>query len=137
MELAADAGLSLEVFRFFLKPFSRACFAGKKNAFVICSDGSIRKCSHRIDDNKNFLGNVTESFDLEKLESKKCEYEIKNMEINPKCIECKKLPLCFGLVCPAYEGDILDTCGYDLSNIERLLRILITSNEKEIEEVEI
>lgn len=124
LELAAEHKLSLEIFQYFLTPESRVCFAGRKKAFVITPDGGIHKCSFRLDDQKNFITNV------------------KNMEINHKdclpmpyyknllevCKKCKKLPLCYGLVCPSYSKSVTETCGYDLSDIERLVRILYKSN---------
>jgi len=125
LEFAANKKLSLKVFRYFLTPESRICFAGRINAFVITSEGNIRKCSHRIDEPDNCIGNVNNITTFSK-ETNQVYY--KNLQ--NECIKCNKLPLCYGLVCPAYSGSILDTCGYDITRMDRLIKILVLSDKK-------
>lgn len=124
MEDAANKKLSLKVFRYFLTPESRVCFAGRRNAFVITSEGNIRKCSHRIDETDNCVGNVNNVTFIQK-ESNQLYYK----KLPGECEKCKKLPLCYGLVCPAYSGSVLDTCGYDVINLEKLIKVLVLSDK--------
>ena len=132
LELAAAKKLPLDVFRFFLLPESRVCFAGREKAFVITSDGKIRKCSQRLYDEKNYIGNLDNNTG-ENINIKENPYK---KELMKECKECPKLPLCFGLVCPAYSGNVTDTCGYDLSDINRLIKILYQTNHEVIIKIE-
>lgn len=123
MELAAEKGLKMPVIRSFLYPFSRVCFAAKRNAFVITSEGALRKCTQRLyDDQRNYLGLIKERNNI-----------VGNREINcdlsVECTNCKMSPTCMGMVCPMYEGSKKDTCGADFSDIERLLKILVLSEK--------
>lgn len=132
LELAANKGLSLKVFRYFLSPAGRVCFAGKNNSFVISPDGNIRKCSFRLNDNNNLLANV-ENYNTNLFHE--WEYFYCSKKIKDDCLCCKKLPLCYGLVCPSYPGNVKETCGYDISDIERLIKILSISDKKFVDKI--
>ncbi len=132
IEQAAKLGLKMPVFKFFLTPGSRVCFAAKKNSYVITPEGAIRKCSLRLNDENNKIGNVNikEELKLNPYQKKYCS----NKKV--VCAECKKLPICFGAVCPSYSGDVSDTCGYDVSDVERLIQALYISDSNLIEKLE-
>lgn len=120
MELATEYGLHMPIYRDFLKPFSRICFAAKRNSFVITSDGIVRKCTQRLNDKENFVGtfdNSSNFFDN--------SWDFTKKELSDECKVCKKRPLCMGMVCPLYKGSITDTCGTELTDLPRLLRIIV------------
>lgn len=108
------------------------CFAGKNNSFVISPDGNIRKCSFRLNDNNNLLANV-ENYNTNLFHE--WEYFYCSKKIKDDCLCCKKLPLCYGLVCPSYPGNVKETCGYDISDIERLIKILSISDKKFVDKI--
>ena len=126
LALAASEGLQLKIHKFFLNPGMRICFAAKKHALVITADGVVRKCSEHLYEKENYLapsGKEIQSIDA--LYSQN-EYWNRRCTVIPEiCYNCKKLPLCYGKVCPAYKGNVTDTCGYDLSDMDRLLSILL------------
>lgn len=119
LELASEKRLPMPIYRSFLRPFSRICFAAKTNAFVFTSEGAVRKCTQRLDDNENYIGRV-ESFSG--VHDNNWDFAEKPM--NEVCRNCRKEPLCMGMVCPLYRGNILDTCGTEFSDFERLLKIV-------------
>ena len=55
---AAECGLPLNIHDMFMRPGARICFAAKKNAFLITSDGANRKCSGHLYKPYNYLGNI-------------------------------------------------------------------------------
>lgn len=120
LELAAECGLHMPIYQDFLKPFSRICFAAKKNAFVITSDGIVRKCTQRLNDAENFVGTFDNSYDFFA-----DNWDFTYKELSDECKLCKKRPLCMGMVCPLYKGPITDTCGTELTDLPRLLRIIV------------
>ncbi len=80
-------------------PSSLMCYASKPNFFTIDYDGSVKKCSHILDDESNRIGMLYENGDLE-IDNKKHSLWVSNDYTNSKvCMECKLLPLCFGKKC--------------------------------------
>lgn len=103
------------------------CYASLKNHMVIDYDGTIRKCTCSLDDEKNKIGHLTEG-------GEKCiNYSLINKwtEEKPKnkCINCCFFPICFGKNCPAndvYKRN--DGCPYERLEIKPLIKGYITTN---------
>lgn len=131
LQLAADHHLHMPVYRFFLKPFRRICYAAKKNSFVISSDGAIRKCTQRLYDNSNFLVNIKEHSRIDEY-----NWDFGNYDLDSECENCKLLPLCMGLVCPMYTGKKTDACGTELTDINTLLKIVVRSENMKVENMD-
>lgn len=115
---AAELNLPLTMFKAFLQPGSRICFAAKENAYVISSEGSIRKCSEHLYEDYNYLCNINDSTNFN---SENKFWDCISKSVSEDCQKCRKLPLCYGLVCPAYRGPVKDTCGCDFSDMPKIL----------------
>ena len=129
LKTAAENGLRLDVHDSFLFPGSRICYAAKENAFVITSDGAIRKCTEYLYEPENYIANITEKLPYEELLAKNEYWNCIDIELDNDCLICNKLPLCYGLVCPAASKRGAKACGYDISNIESLLSYIEGSKE--------
>lgn len=81
-------------------PLSRTCYASKPNFFIIDYDSSVKKCSHRLNEEFNKIGilNSDGTLDLDKLLHAKWIYS--DYLASDNCKNCKILPLCMGKKCP-------------------------------------
>ncbi len=122
LNAAGKLGLPLSIHEYFIHPGARVCFAAKKNAYVFGSDGMVRKCSEHLYEDFNRLYDINHP--EERFESNEKFWNCATRGIPDECQSCIKLPLCYGLVCPAYRGDIKDTCGYDLSDMEKTIKAI-------------
>lgn len=80
-------------------PCSIMCYASKPNFFSIDYDGSIKKCSHTLNEENNKIGQVLENgtvFINDKLHAR---WTSDDYSTSSECIDCKLLPLCFGRKC--------------------------------------
>jgi uncharacterized protein len=84
------------IYRHALKPCGSVCYAMKKNAFVIGSDGIIRKCTCDLDNEETQFGVAGVSFDEEKMN------RYLDRDIKPSCYPCKKRPICHNRSCKKY-----------------------------------
>lgn len=119
---AAQKGLSLKLHEFFTQPGNRICFAAKRNAYLVSSEGVLRKCSGHLYKDYNYILDLNNPLDINTDNICYWDFEYKSIPI--ECRECKMLPLCFGLVCPAYHGRVSETCGNDLMDMNRMIDIL-------------
>ena len=119
---AAQKGLNLKLHEYFTQPGNRICYAAKKNAYLVSSEGGVRKCSGHLYKEYNYILNLNHPLDINTDNIRYWDVEHKSIPI--ECRECKILPLCFGLVCPAYHGKANQTCGNDVKDMNRMIDIL-------------
>ena len=107
-------------------PFGDMCYASRNSSLVVDTDGTLLKCTVRIDSPENFVGKLTDNgFEIDDV--KICEWTSYNL---PKeCLNCSILPLCYGRKCPptVWGSKILDPnyCESRISLYENHLRTLI------------
>lgn len=107
-------------------PCSTVCMTTYPLAFAIDCDGTIRKCTHLIDDNPvNMMGNIKEN-NLDPMDEKTIPWTANYSLLNSECSECKIKPLCFGKRCPA--GFILNKAPHACSELETLRTTEIIKN---------
>ncbi|MFI3212906.1 MAG: radical SAM protein [Eubacteriales bacterium] len=131
LEEVSTFNLSMKIHESFMLPGSRICFAAKKNSFVITADGAVRKCSEHIYEDFNYLFDIRQPKYMDYFNQEYWNFADK--KVADECVQCKKLPLCYGLVCPAYRGKITDTCGYDLSDMNKVILSLYKTKMLKLE----
>lgn len=126
LEMASVKKIQLNIHEYFIQPGARICFSAKKNSYLFTSEGSVRKCSEHLYEQFNYLYNINlyDKMDEDNVRFWNCI----SRELPDECTTCKKLPLCYGLVCPAYQGNIKDTCGYDLKDMEKVIWAVYGNN---------
>lgn len=82
-------------------PCSTICYAAKPNFFTIDYDGSIKKCSHVLDNDLNNIGYLTDEGDMNINAYKHALWIADDFSKYESCRECKVLPLCMGNKCIA------------------------------------
>ncbi|GHV40313.1 radical SAM/SPASM domain-containing protein [Clostridia bacterium] len=90
---------------FFTQPFQGVCYASKHNTFVIDHDGTIRKCTVKLDDNQNDVGKLSADGRLQLIHNKHSCWVCKQSKLTEKCQKCKILPICFGGRCVVGQLD--------------------------------
>lgn len=85
----------------FTLPFQGVCYASKHNTFVFDHDGSIRKCTLNLDDDKGKIGSLLENGELSIDHEKHACWVCKSTKLTQGCEECQIFPICFGGRCAA------------------------------------
>lgn len=83
------------VFETAMRPAGSVCYALKRNAYVISSDGLIKKCTCDMETNANRFGSLSEGIDERKHEA----WLRRKILPNSKCYTCKKRPICHFRAC--------------------------------------
>jgi uncharacterized protein len=80
-----------------LRPNGSVCYALKKNAYVISSEGAVRKCTCDLDSEENYFGSIGDkmSIDNGKLE----KWLSREITKDSKCYYCKRRPICHQRCC--------------------------------------
>lgn len=89
-----------------LVPDETICYAAKNNTLIICSDGSLGKCTVNFDDPKNQFGNIKD-LDLDTFSFESIKY-YNSIHSKENCLNCCLYPLCFGTQCPARKIQLCD-----------------------------
>jgi len=103
---AIKLGLRNDTYESFISPCGKVCYAANPNSFVVDYDGTLKKCTLVIDDDRNNIGTLNEDGTIN-IDFKKHARWVSDGYISGKsCIECKLLPICMGKRCPkAYVID--------------------------------
>lgn len=131
--IRADKSLHF-IYRSFLFPTGSMCYAGKRNSYVIDSEGNIRKCSCNLDDDNNKLGSFDDKGDMVIDKYKYSQWIAKDPD-NDYCKECFFLPVCQRKSCPALrvvhkqEGY---ACPYEKTNLDLTLQVLDKKGQLEL-----
>lgn len=96
-------------------PAGGVCYALKRNAFVISSDGIIKKCTCDMEEEKNCFGRVGEIFDNNKHEA----WLKRDISSDSKCYLCIKRPICHNKACYKAKG-----CLPNLTYLENVLDLM-------------
>lgn len=96
---AQNAGFGFSHYKILFKPLHLVCYAANPNAFVIDSNGTIRKCTVALYDVQNNLGYLKDGKMVLNREKEILWNQNKSHE-NPVCASCELLPTCFGKFCP-------------------------------------
>lgn len=99
-KIVASLELKNEMKNVFSQPFHSLCYASKPNMFIIDYDGAILKCTLKLDDDFNKIGQVEEEGVFNILHQKHAPWVVRYNFLNDKCEECNILPICFGGLCP-------------------------------------
>lgn len=103
-------GLNLDEYKTKLAPFSLCCYASNIDSFVIDYDGTLKKCSVCIDDEKNNIGKLDALGTLRDFREDRFAWWT-SYNPHPECLSCSIYPLCFGKKCPNgyFSKDMCDT----------------------------
>lgn len=108
-------------------PACSMCRAGIPDFYVIDYDGSIKRCTHRLDTEPNYLGNLSDDGSMIIDPSLDAKWIYRDYLSDDECKECKLLPLCFGKQCPVARVDpqLEFDCNKDLCalELEEILRV--------------
>lgn len=109
----------INIHRNFLDPGGAACYAGKKNNFLICSDGSVHKCTVNFGNTQSIVGKIVngslllnDNYFSMIINSSNCKNYLK----------CFYAPLCLGDPCPLKERG-KSNCPYNKENLDIILQI--------------
>lgn len=119
---------SLNLTKDLLNPGMGLCYGGKKDNFVIKSDGSIYKCTIDFEDKNNQIGRLADG--KMTLFDKYYNY----ISDRYKCAEyysCFFAPVCTGNPCPQ-KGDNQMNCPFQKENIDVVLRSMDKYSEFKI-----
>lgn len=83
-----------------LNPGGSVCYAGKPWSFVIGSDGTVYKCTVVFDDDRNKVGRLDKTGELNLDEEKFRLWTTSNESIDSGCQKCFFRPSCQGAACP-------------------------------------
>jgi uncharacterized protein len=100
------------MYEFSLRPAGSICYAMKRNALVISSDGTIKKCTCNLEDSDNMFGNVDNLFDSNMHD----HWLERNVSEKMRCYTCKKRPICHNRACKKYT-----TCPPNLLFFDKML----------------
>lgn len=109
---------------------SGICQAGYSNSFVVKPDGTICKCTMLLDDPINKIGKISsinEYYIDQEKHLKWFKLEDRQFLI---CSKCSMFGCCCGVQCPASNIRGKHTCGYDYSNLDVTLKMLVYSQKK-------
>ncbi len=98
----------LDITSIYPKPMGAYCGANRVNSYVIDADGYTYKCWNDIGIEKNRIGSlVSENFKGNT--SLHSQYMLYDPTLDPRCVECKYLPICMG-GCPSRRIDNVESC---------------------------
>jgi len=100
MQLAADAGFSLDYWQDSMSPYGSVCYAADPRSFVIGSDGVVYKCTVALDDPRNRIGAVQPDGSLAIAEELHALWISSGEEQDTGCQQCAFRPACQGNHCP-------------------------------------
>lgn len=107
------------------KPVGSVCYAFKKNAYVVSSDGMIKKCTCDMEKKRNRFGNICNDIDV----LKENEWlQMRKINRNSKCAQCIKRPICHNRSCYKMIG-----CPPHLRYLNEVLEKLSEDREEYIE----
>ena len=89
-----------DTFMHSIKPEGSVCYAMKPNAFVISSDGKIKKCTCDLEDPRNEFGSLGDELDIDKLNC----WLAREITSQSKCYKCKQRPACHFRACRKVES---------------------------------
>ena len=103
IDLLKENNLSIERYMTNLTPTASACYARMNYALVVDTDGTIRKCTEFLDDEKwNNIGTIKNGvFEIDYYKHMQWLHPNPQHLIDQKCYECKDYPNCCGGLCPA------------------------------------
>ena len=117
--IAAQYDIPLIIENALLSPGGYACYAGKKNSFIIGSDGVVYKCPQKIYDEYNQIGIVNKDGEMILQQDKYEQWTAPFTE--EKCATCIMLPSCLAARCPKrqFTGQ---SCKFQTQQLERALQ---------------
>ena len=103
IDLLKQNNLSIVRYMTNLTPTASACYARMNYAFVIDTDGTLRKCTEFLDDDKwNNIGTIQNgTFEIDYYKHMQWLHPNVSHLLERKCYECKDYPNCCGGLCPA------------------------------------
>ena len=124
-ELTVSLGGKSEGILWNLMPNSY-CYAGKKNNFVIGSDGMVYKCTVLLYDERNHIGNL-ENGEL-KIDDKKESLWVAD-KMTEQCFSCPIGTACLNKKCPALLlSKKVENCLYNHEELNRMLKLMDQQN---------
>lgn len=115
-----DSERKINLSTMFLEPGNGVCYAGKLNNYLICSDGSIHKCTVTFENPKTSVGKFREG----KILLNDYFYSMISDFRNCKSIEsCFNAPICMGDPCPV-NSRTNHKCSYLKDCLDIILQIL-------------
>ncbi|WP_302626837.1 radical SAM protein [uncultured Eubacterium sp.] len=122
--IKSDTKLNMNFFERFLVQGGCVCYAGKRNAYVIKSNGDIGKCTCELDSEDNKIGKMLVSGDMDIDEFKLAKWiDISNYE---KCSECSFYGFCVAMNCPL-RGKATDdehVCPYEKEYFSETIKLM-------------
>jgi len=112
----------------FLEPGSGVCYAGKLNNYLICSDGSIHKCTVNFEDAQTAVGILEKG----KITHNNNFYSmLSDFRYCKKINSCVNAPICMGNPCPLkIKSD--QSCSYFSELLDIIMQIFDKQNEFEL-----
>lgn len=103
IDLLKENNLSIERYMTNLSPTASACYARMNYALVVDTDGTLRKCTEFLDDEKwNNIGTIRNGiFEIDYYKHMQWLHPKFCLLAEKKCHECKDYPNCCGGLCPA------------------------------------
>ncbi len=131
--LYSELDIKLDDYLINLNPLSSMCYARNNSAFVIDTDGTIRKCTEYLEDDlRNNLGNINDGyFNIDETIHAQWLYPPQKMLLERGCYDCSDLPLCYGGLCPVHwyrEGNA--SCSLYHTFTDKMLKKYFFNKDK-------
>ncbi|MEP2031647.1 MAG: radical SAM protein [Paracoccaceae bacterium] len=122
---ARREGFDLRNLRQRLRPNGAACYAANPNSVVIGSNGTVYKCTVAFEDERNHVGRIDETGDLNLDEERLALWVSDPENLDAGCTSCHFRPSCRGDACPWARIRTGQThCPSDQINIDKILQVL-------------
>ncbi len=114
-----DSDRSINLSNLFLNPGSGVCYAGKTNSFLVCSDGSLHKCTVTFEEKDSVVGEIVSG----KMILNEKYYEMISDYSNcDKVFDCFHAPICMGQPCPV-KSHTGSNCSFFKDSLDLILQI--------------
>jgi len=115
----SELELKNDMSEIFALPFHSLCYASKPNMFIIDYDGTILKCTLKLDEEYNKVGKVEINGELNIDHKRHAPWITRYNMLNEKCKSCDILPVCFGGACPLLKvSENKTVCRYEQKKAE-------------------
>ena len=103
---SAEKKVNLETNRRQMFKFGNICYACNKNSFIIGANGDLYKCTVALDNDKNRIGKLLETGEMQ-IDADKYRFWTEKKQINNSniCSTCYLYPSCLGLYCNLNNED--------------------------------
>lgn len=124
-----DSDRKINLSTMFLNPGNAVCYAGKLNNYLVCSDGSLHKCTVTFEDPQTSIGTLGSQGEMTLNEH---YYSMISDFRNCKDIDsCFNAPICMGDSCPT-NSKINKKCSYLKDCLDIILQIFDKQNSFEL-----